>query len=96
MKRRLCRILNIVLHHQFEIYRISALWAKDCHNEQITGDFITVFSSLNVSQLVPLGTGDEMELKVERFLLGKLKFNCNFMSYQATEGSAAHPGSLVF
>ena len=27
-------------------------------------------------------------LKVERYLLGKLKFNCNSMSYQATEGSA--------
>ena len=28
------------------------------------------------------------DLKVERYLLGKLKFNCNSMSYQATEGSA--------
>ena len=27
-------------------------------------------------------------LKVERYLLGKLKFNCNSMSYQATEESA--------
>ena len=27
-------------------------------------------------------------LKVERYLLGKLKLNCNSMSYQATEGSA--------
>ena len=27
-------------------------------------------------------------LKVERYLLVKLKFNCNSMSYQATEESA--------
>ena len=29
-----------------------------------------------------------VNLKVERYLLGKLKFNCNSISYQATEGSA--------
>ena len=52
---------------QFEIYRISALWTKDCHDEQNTGGlyypFFLVFSSLNISQLVPLGTGDVMEFK---------------------------------
>ena len=27
-------MLNIVLHQRFEIDRISALWVKDCHDEQ--------------------------------------------------------------
>ena len=42
-------------------------------------------------------------LKVERYLLVKLKFSCNSMSYQATEGSAVkqraraiHQPSLKF
>ena len=29
-----------------------------------------------------------LDALVERYLLGKLKFNCNSMSYQAIEGSA--------
>ena len=39
----------MVLHHQFEVYHISALWAKDCQDEQNTGDFIAPFFSCSRS-----------------------------------------------
>ena len=51
-----------------------------------TNHFIIDLINLLIRELNNCSLADN--LKVERYLLGKLKFNCSSMSYQATEGSA--------
>ena len=67
IKRKLCRILNIVVHHQLEIYRISGLWVKDCHHEQNTS--LTLFSRVLVFKHFtagPFGQVTKWSSKAER------------------------------